>query len=74
MTRDTFDKWMSDNGYTDINDWNFQVNGGGVAYWIRQTESGLFALIYEQGHGSNGKRYDVRISEFNDFGCFTRTK
>lgn len=73
LTKDQFEKWMIDNHYTNINDWNFQVSGKGVVYWIKSEFYHHFALIYEQGHGKYGKRYTVLIDGFNDFGCFTKT-
>ena len=73
LTFEQFEKWMSDNHYTNINDWNFQVSGKGVAYWIKSKLCHNFALIYEQGNGKYGKRYTVLIEDFNDFGCFTKT-
>lgn len=65
---------MKDNGYNDMNDWNFQVNEGGVVYWIKHEQRNVFALVKEQGYGKHGKRYTVLVHGFNDFGCFTRTK
>ena len=73
LTEDQFNKWMKDNHYTNINDWNMQENGNGLAYWIKSELDNLFALIYEQGYGKYGKRYTVLIEGFNDFGCFTKT-
>jgi len=69
MTRELFELWMKQNGYSDINDWNYQENGHGVVYWIRNDETKRFALISEQGYGRHGKRYQVLVSDFNDFGC-----
>lgn len=73
MTRKQFETWMRQFGYNDRNDWNHQEIGFGRAYWIQNESTGKFALIYEQGYGKVGVRYEVRIDGFDDFGCFTQT-
>jgi len=68
VNRTEYVEWMKETGYTDINDWNFQSIDDHLVYWIRN-HLGYFALIREKS-----RTYEVLITGFKDFGCFTRTK
>lgn len=68
MTKEQFDVWLTDNDYTTMNDWNFQLIDGHAYYWIKSISTGMFAFICQPN--CNYNKYEVLVKDYDDFGVF----
>lgn len=67
MNREQYIGWMAEAGYNDRTDWNFQEIGSDYFFWIKNDDTGLFALIRKT---NNLSEYRVLVQDYNDFGVF----
>lgn len=70
MTGTEFDKWIQKTGYTNVNDWGYQIIGGHAYYWIINPATDKFALIqYTREHTAKWctSQYEVLVEGWTDF-------
>lgn len=67
MNKLQYEAWMAEAGYNDRTDWNFQEIGSDYLFWIKNDDTGLFALIHKT---NNLSEYRVLAQDYNDFGVF----
>ena len=73
MEYNIFKNWLSETGYSTINDWGFQRIGGWYYYWIINPKTDKFAFIRE-GSLSGGKRYyKVLVKDWTDHNGWAKT-
>jgi hypothetical protein len=59
-----FERWKAETGYSDINDWNMQKIAGYLHYFIKNHETGLYALIKEK---YPFEEYEVLVEGWTDY-------
>lgn len=47
MNKKEFQSWMTETGYSNINDWNMQEIDGHLYYFIKNYDTNKYALIKE---------------------------
>jgi hypothetical protein len=66
MKEHEFQEWLAANGYSLINDWNFQKIGESYLYFIKNEHSNLYALI-EEDVSVYPKIYKVLVKDWKDY-------
>jgi len=64
MTSEEFVRWAEDKGYSLFNDYNWQEIKGIPHYWLKNTDTNLYALVKEYEDC-----FVVLVEDFNTFGC-----
>lgn len=72
MNRERFEEWMKRTGYSGINDWNMQQINDFSYYFIKNYQTGKYALIrrfdnFQNTYSFEDCEYEVMIEGWTDY-------